>query len=224
MHRLRPSWVLTAGAVMFAAYVLVHPRGEVEEAVDVEQAVHSMAVESTWVASHLVGLAAVVMIGIGLSALLRQGWLAAEPRTRRSAWLLVAGSFAAAVELVPHTFVAAETTALAGGSSSPLTDLHVLLQATLLPVYGLGVAALAAAGFGRIAPPIVSLLGIVGGVALTVVGPLLLITDDPAFGMIFMPGAGTFIFLIAVGLRLIRRDAQPAPGEAGSGAAPVVVR
>ena len=210
MQRIRASQFLTAGAVTFAAYVLIHPRGDVEGAADVEQAVHSMAVESTWVGSHLVGLAAVLMIGIGLTALLRGGWLASEPRPRRAAWLVVAGSVAATLELVPHTLVATEATGGAG-SSTLLTDLHVLFQATLLPVYGLGIAALALAGFGRVAHPIACLLGVVGGVALTVVGPLLLITDDPAFGVVFMPGAGSFVFLIAVGLRLIRRSGQPAP-------------
>lgn len=204
--RTSPAWVLTAGAALFAGYVLTHPRGAVEEANDVEEAVRSMAVEPAWVVSHLIGLAAVVLIGIGAAMLLRRGWLDGDPRARRAGWLLCAGAFAAAVELVPHTVVTAETDALASGGSTPWTDLHLLFQATLLPVYGLGVAALAAFGFRRVAHPAACVLGVVGGVALILVGPLLFLTDDPALGKVFMPAGGTVVFLLAAGVRLLQRD------------------
>jgi hypothetical protein len=215
MPKYRGSRILTAGAVTFALYVLLHPRGAVEEAVDLDEAVHSMAVESTWVLSHLVGLAAVAMIGLGVWMLLRSGWLSDQRGARRSAWLLLAGTVAAAVELVPHILVASETTELVAGAPSPLTDAHVLFQATLVPVYAVGVAALALTGFGRVAHPVACALGIVGGIALALVGPVLLITDDPKFGKLFMLGAGTFLFLLAAGTRLVRGSVPVAPALEG---------
>jgi formate/nitrite transporter FocA (FNT family) len=68
-----PGWVLTAGAALFAVYVFTHPRGAARDASTVDEAVHSMAVEGAWVTSHVVGLAAVVLIGTGVWMLLRDG-------------------------------------------------------------------------------------------------------------------------------------------------------
>ncbi len=206
------GWLVTAGAAMFALYVLTHPRGAVERARDVGEAVHSAAVQPAWVPSHLIGLAAVVLIALGLWGLLRAGWLAADARSRRSAWLLLAGAAALAVELVPHTLVAAETGELAAAEgATPLTDLHLLFQAMLVPIYGLGVVALAITGFGRVAHPVACVLGVIGGAALTAVGPLLLITDDPQVGVVFMPGVGTIAFLLATGVRVARGGSGQAP-------------
>lgn len=98
-------------------------------------------------------------------------------------------------------------------ASTPATTLHIVLHATLLPIYAVGVGLLAWRGFGQVANRASCVLGVVGGIALTVVGPLLLLTDNPDLGRVFMPGAGTFIFLIAVGVRLVsdsRRDATAA--------------
>jgi hypothetical protein len=199
-----PAWTLTVGAALFALYVMTHPHGAAREVETVDEAVHSMAVESTWVLSHLIGLAAVLLLGAGVWMLLRSGWLRDLPRARQAAWLLFAGTLGAALELAPHILVASETTELAAGGATPVTDLHLFFQATLLPVYGLGVAALAVTGYRRIAHPLACVLGAVGGIALIVVGPLLLVTKEAGFGVIFMPGAGTFLFLLAAGLRLTR--------------------
>ena len=115
------------------------------------------------------------------------------------------------MELLPHILVASETTEIERGGSTPATDLHLVLQGLLLPLYGVGVAALAVTGYRSVAHPVACVLGTVGGVALTVVGPVLALTDDPAFGVLFMPGAGTFLFLLAAGIRLARAGArQPA--------------
>lgn len=203
--------VLTAGAAAFAGYVLTHPRGAVKEASTLDEAIHSMAIEPAWVGSHVIGLGAALLIAAGVGLLLRAGWLSDDRQARRSAWLLLAGAVAAAVELVPHTFVASETAAISAGGSTPLTDLHVLFQATLLPVYGLGVAALAVTGLRRVAHPVACALGAVGGLALVVVGPTLFISGNPALGVLFMPAGGTVIFLLAAGLRLARSGVpQPA--------------
>lgn len=136
------------------------------------------------------------------------GWLSDLPRARGAAWLLFAGTLGAAVELVPHILVASETTELAAGGSASFTELHLLFQATLQPIYGLGVAALAVTGYRRVAHPLACLLGGLGGVALAIVGPLLVLTDDPSVGMIFMPGAGTILFLLAAGLHVARGGVQ----------------
>lgn len=196
--------ILAAGAATFAVYVLTHPRGDVDAANNVDEAVHTMAVESAWVPSHIIGLAATVLIAAGLWTLLRSDWLSDDQRARRAALLLLGGTVGAAIELVPHIFVAAETEELAAQGSTPLTDLHLIFQATLLPIYGVAVAALAIIGFGRVAHPLACVLGVIGGAALAAVGPLLLITDDPRLGFIFMPAGGTFLFLFAAGARAAR--------------------
>src|SRR5688500_8390407 len=118
--------LLTTGAATFAVYVLTHPQGSVDDATNVKEAVHSMAVESAWVPSHLIGLAALALIGTSLWRLLRSGWLEHDRRARAAGWLLLAGTLAAAVELVPHMLVSSETSELAGGGPTPVTDLHLL--------------------------------------------------------------------------------------------------
>lgn len=198
--RAMPARLLTAGAATFAAYVITHPHGR-SEPETIEEATSSMAAGGAWVASHLIGLLAVALIAVGVALLLRSGWLGDDRRARRAGWLVVVGAGAAAIELVPHTLVALETDELVAGGSTPFTDLHLLLQSILLPLYGIGVAALAVFGFGRVAPRVMCLLGAIGGAAIAVVGPLLLMTGDPAFGAIFLLGPGTFLFLLATGLR-----------------------
>lgn len=197
--------LLAAGAAAFAAYVFSHPRGDdVRGKEDLDAAVHAMAGDAAWVPSHLIGIVATVLIAVAVWRLLRSGWLADQPKARIAGWVLFAGAIAASVELVPHTLAGYEADAFTAGESTPMTDLHVLLQAVLLPLYGVGVAALAAVGFGRVAHPVACALGVVGGVALAVVGPLLLATDNAGFGVVFMPGGGTFLFLFAAGVRLAR--------------------
>lgn len=102
---------------------------------------------------------------------------------------------------MPHLLAASEAAQLAGGGPTPFTDVHMVLQALFTPVYGAGIAGVALAGFGRVAHPIACVLGVIGGVALIAVAPLLLATGNGAFAMLFLPANGTWVFLTAVGVR-----------------------
>lgn len=214
----KPGVLLTAGVATFVAYVLTHPRGAERTPETVREMVHSMAIEPAWEVSHAIGLLAFLLIGVGMWALLRAGAWADDKLVRRAAGLVVVGSFVAAVELIPHALVGLETGEILTGGSAPFTDLHLLLQALFLPVYAAGIAGLAVTGFGRVAHPIACVLGVIGGVALALVGPLLLVTDEAALGRMFMAGSGTVLFLLAVGIRAIRNPADPARAHVAVGA------
>jgi hypothetical protein len=197
---------LAGAGLLLAAGGLLHPR--VDTSADFEQGLAGMFERSAWVASHAITLAGFVLLAVSLAGLLRGLGPAWSARRRVIGWTVVAGAGLAAVESVPHLLAASEADALIDGASTPLTDLHSILQAIATPVLGLSVAALAVAcaptralGSGRIAAAV----AVVGGVAFALAGPAIAITHNPELSPLFVGSAGISIWLMVSGLATARR-------------------
>jgi hypothetical protein len=185
---------------------ILHPR--VDTSVDLDQGLAGMFESSTWDIAHALTLAGYMVLAVSLAVLVRglgPGWSA---RQRLIGWAAVGGACIAAVESVPHLFASSETDALLSGGSTPLTDLHTILQAFATPAIGLSVAALAIAssrhrtlGNGSI----VAVVGIVGGVAYTFAGPMIALTENSEFSPLFIGSAGVSIWFVVSGIRMTLR-------------------
>ena len=200
---------------------ILHPR--VDTSVEFEQGLAGMFESSTWDVAHALTLAGYIVLAVSLAVLVRglgSGW---GPRQRLVGWAAVAGATIAAVETVPHLLAASETSALLADGSTPLTNLHTILQAISTPAVGLSVAALAVAsarnrrlgnGF------IVAVVGIVGGVAYAFAGPMIALTENSEFSPLFIGSAGVSIWFVISGIRMTRRLSS-ARIDRGLEAAPV---
>jgi hypothetical protein len=205
--RTRSAALGLAGAGLLLGIAgMLHPR--VDTSVDFDQGLAGMFESAAWVGSHALTLAGFVLLAVSLGVLVRDlgaGWGSGQ---RVIGFVAAAGAAIAALESVPHLLAGSEADALLGGGSTPLTDLHTVLQAISTPVVGLSVAALAVAsarsralGSGRIAAAV----AVVGGVAFALAGPAIAITENPELSPLFSGAAALSIWFILSGVRTARR-------------------
>ena len=188
---------------------VLHPR--VDSSADFEQGLAGMFESAAWVGSHGLTLAGFLLAAVALAVLVRN---LEHPRLRVLGWAAAAGAAVGAVESVPHLLAGSEADALLAGESTPLTDLHTVLQAIATPAVGLSVAALAVAcarsralGSGRIAAAV----ALVGGVAFALAGPAIAITENSALSPLFAGSAGLSIWFVVSGVATARRLSEPDP-------------
>jgi hypothetical protein len=186
---------LAAAGLLLAAGGILHPR--VDTAAEFEAGLAGMFESSAWVMAHGLTLAGFAVLAVSLSVLARGSvW----------GWIAAAGATLAAIETVPHLLAASEANALTGDGSTPLTDLHTVLQAVATPAVGLSIAALAAAN-ARISGRIAVALAVVGGVAYALAGPAIAITENSAFSPLFVGSAGIALWCVIAGTRMARTPA-----------------
>lgn len=184
---------LAAAGLLLAAGGVLHPR--VDTGVTFEAGLAGMFESGAWVAAHALTMAGYAALAVSLAVLVRG-----------SVWgrIAVAGAALAAIESVPHLLAASEADALAGGGSTPLTDLHTILQAVATPAVGLSIAALAVTNTlagGRIAAAV----AVVGGVAFALAGPAIALTENSGLSPLFAGSAGISLWCVVAGARLARR-------------------
>ena len=197
---------LAAAGLLLAAGGIMHPQAD--SGAGYEEALAGMFDASAWTVSHALVLLGFVVLAVSATTLVRGLGQHLPAGVRLAGWAVAVGAGLGAVESVPHLFAASEADALLGGDSTPLTDLHALLQVVTTPAVGLSIAALALTsardrvlGNGRIAAAV----AVVGGVALTLAGPLLFFTEDPAFSPLFAGSAALAVWLVLAGARTARR-------------------
>jgi hypothetical protein len=185
---------------------VLHP--QVEKGVEYEQGLAGMFENSAWAAAHGITLAGFMLLAVSLAALVRELGPTWGRGQRLIGWAAVAGAGIAAMESVPHLLAGSEAQALLAGGSTPLTDLHSVLQAISTPAVGLSVAALAVAsargralGSGRIAAGVAA----VGGVAFGLAGPAIAVTENPELSPLFAGSAGLSLWFVVAGARTARR-------------------
>ena len=107
------------------------------------------------------------------------------------------------VEMVPHIFANAEAEEVLRGGNTPITDIHLVLQAIATPVFGIGIAGLAVVGartrslgHWTVAP-----FAVVGGLAFAIAGPAILFIKQPEVGVLFIGSIGIAVWLIIAGIR-----------------------
>jgi hypothetical protein len=204
---------LTAAGLLMAAGGLMHPQAD--SGAGYEEALAGMFDASAWTASHALVLLGYVVLAVSAALLARTADLPKAVRT--AVWAVAAGATLGAIESVPHLLAASESTELVGGDATPLTDAHALLQVVTTPAVGLSIATLAVLsarghvlGNGRIAAAV----AVAGGTAVALSGPLLFVTEDPAFSPLFAGSAALAVWLVLAGARTARRLRDDAAGAA----------
>ena len=98
---------------------------------------------------------------------------------------------------------AVEADRLAPGGSTPIIDLHLVVETITVPAFGFAIAVLAVVGAAdpHLGNRLTAVLGVVGGVAYALAGATFLVTDalDPLFplaGAIGLWAAGAAIGLL----------------------------
>lgn len=204
-----------AGATLLAGGVLtflggnLHPRADTDHA-EVDAALAEMLDSGMWTASHLLGLIGIALIGGALALFVRTQRAARDGLVRTATSVAIAGAVLGVIELIPHTLAAGERDELVSGGSTPLLDIHLVLQAFVTPLLGLSVAFLAVVE-ARTSPrwtSAVAALAVVGGVAYALAGPLIVLTDDPSVSPLFAGAVGLSVWAIVTGARLLR-DGRP---------------
>jgi hypothetical protein len=200
----------------------MHPR--VDTTVKFDQGLVGMFESSAWTFSHLVTMAGFAALAVSLVVLVRAlgaGWTRG---LRAAAWFAAVATGFAAAETLPHLLAASDAGAIQRGESTPLVDLHTMLQAISTPAVGISVAALAVVGArtraldgGRVA----TALAVVGGLAFTLAGPAIAITENSELSPLFVGSAGLAIWAVVTGIRTARRLERPVnPHSWGSAALP----
>jgi hypothetical protein len=191
-----------SGGLLMALGGQLHPHGSGET---VDEHLLSMFESPTWYASHAIALAGSVLCALAFVAAWRTRAFGAAVQR----WLPVtAGLWAlGAAELVPHLLAAREAHALEHHHATPVLDLHLVLQLVATPAVGVtGVlVAVAVARAARTrAATVLAVFAVLGGVLYAVSAPLVVVTGNPAFTVLFPFQAGLAIWMAGTGVRLFR--------------------
>ena len=213
------QWRLTLGLAGLFLFVggPLHPEGDPSLGFDGTTAM--MLADPNWVPSHALMLVSFILILPGLVGLARSGLLgdASSPLMR----VAIVGAVVAVVEGVLHLVAVVDSEALRAGASTPILSAHLALAVVAYPLLGLPLAAIAwFGGRGRVLThPIVGALGVIGGVSHGIAAPIVVLSRDSRFAVLFMGAVFLAIWLIAVGVGHFlgrRRDNLPrasaAPG------------
>ncbi len=200
-HRRTTGVLLLAGGLLMAVGGGLHPQGS---GTTVRAHLLSMFADPGWSSSHVTSLLGAGTCTLALLLAWRTGALG--PGVRR--WLpLVAGAWAfGAVEQVPHLLAAHEAHALAHHEATPVLDVHVLLQVLATPAVGLTGALLAvvvARQAGTRPAWLLTVPAVVGGVLYALAAPLVALTSDPTYTVLFPAQAGLAVWLLGTGVRVL---------------------
>jgi hypothetical protein len=196
---------LAAAGLLLAAGGVLHPR--VDTAVEFEAGLVGMFESGAWVMAHALTMAGFAVLAASLAVLVRGSvW----------GWIAVAGAALAAIESVPHLLAASEADALAAGGSTPLTDLHTVLQALATPAVGLSIAALAVVSARSGSGMFVAAFAVVGGIAYALAGPAIAVTQSSELSPLFAGSAGIAIWCVFSGARMARAETRGTLGMAAA--------
>ena len=191
-----------AGGLLTAVGGGLHPTGSGDT---VDAHLLSMFDSPQWPLSHWVLLAGAAASFLAFVWAWRTQ--AFGPRVQR--WLpIVATAWGVgAAELVPHLLAASDAHALAHHDATPMLDTHLSLAVLAGPAVGLSGAlvavVIARAARSRIAW-VLAAFAVVGGLLYGAATPLIVLTDDPAFSVLFAAQTGLAVWLIGTGVRLLR--------------------
>jgi hypothetical protein len=155
-----------------------HPRGS---------SMAEMLAHPDWVLAHTLVLAGFIALLAGLM-LLRQG----GPQPARTAWWLRFATFATALqalEMVVHTAAVVDSGHLATGHATPVLSTHLAMSVVVYPLFGASIVGLilASARERSLGSRWVAWLGVIGATAHGLAAPLVVLSGDRRFGILF-PG------------------------------------
>lgn len=195
--------LFASGGVLLAAGGQQHPRGSGDS---LDAHLLSMFESPAWPLSHLLMLAGTVLSVLAFLSARRTE--AFGPRVQR--WLpAVAACWAfGAAELVPHLLAAGDAHALEHHEATPVLDVHLVMQLVAGPLVGLSGAVIAVVvhlATRSWATAVLAGFAVVGGLLSAAAAPLVVLTGDPAFTLLFPFQAGLAVWLVGTGVRLLRR-------------------
>ncbi|KAF0845695.1 hypothetical protein [Nocardia caishijiensis] len=196
-------------AVLFGVGGQLHPIGS---GGNIDDHLVSMFTSDLWNASHLLQMVGLLLAASMYVLARRQGVFGPAVAT----WLTVAavGTAFAGLELIPHVAAASEADALRDHAHTPILDFHMTMQVLASPALGLTTAALAIAVAREArttAAWILGAIGLVSGVASSFAGPLVVLTRDIDYSILFPFQMGVAIWLSGTGIRLARTGRAGAP-------------
>ncbi|HST58701.1 MAG TPA: hypothetical protein VLK84_08440 [Longimicrobium sp.] len=190
--------VLLGGVLIFLGGPR-HPRGTMAE----------MLAHPDWVLAHTLVLGGFVALLAGL-VLLRRG--AAQP-TRTAWWLrfAIAATTLQALEMVLHTAAVVDGAHLVAGHATPVLSTHLALSVVVYPLFGAGMIGLILAGARErsVGSAWIAWLGLIGATAHGLAAPLVVLSGDVRFAILF-PG------IVLLALWLVLAALWPARASAGA--------
>ena len=207
-----PASGLLVGGALFFVGGSMHPSGEDVPGAGVKEALRSMFVDPAWDRSHGLILLGMVVIAAVLVALVRSSALSSDSRAQKVGVIAAVCAVLGAVDAVPHLFAASEADAIAAGDSTPITNVHVVLQTVIVPAFGFSMAGLAVIGAQTrtLGNWVTAVPGVVGGVAYGIAGATVLFIDGVAVLFAGAAGLAVWVFAAGVGLLVRSRTARPA--------------
>ncbi len=188
-----------SGLLLFVGGPL-HPRPDTT--LDFFHSTASMLADPGWVPSHALMLASFAMLLLGLIGLVRSGRLSG--RAAAAVRVAVAGTILGVVESVFHLASVADTAALSAGGPTPVLSAHLTLAIAAYPLMGFPLAALAWLGGRHLSHPLLSMVGVLGGILHGMAAPVVVLTQNQRFTFLFQGAVLLAIWLIAVGLAHLR--------------------
>lgn len=203
------KWALVGGGAFFFVGGSMHP-GEDPPGLSVKEHLQLLFSDSAWYPSHALFLVGMVLMAVALVALVRGGTLP-TPRAQMVGAIAAVAAVLAAFGMLLHLVAASEADRIAAGQSTPITNVHVVVETITIPAFGFSIAALSVIGASTrtVGNRLIAVLGVVGGVAYGLAGGTFAFTD--ALNFLFPVASGIGLWAIAAGIGLLLRSRGPIP-------------
>jgi hypothetical protein len=198
------GWALLAGGALFLVGGSMHPDEDLPGAPMSEQ-LRVMYEDPAWYPAHVLLIAGTAFMTVSLIALVRGRGLSAFPRTHVTAVVAaIAGAFAT-VGMVLHLVSATEIDEIVARQSTPISDVHLIMDTVTVPAFGFSMAALAVVGAmtRTLGNRVTAVPGVIGGVGYGLAGGTAMFT--PVFDFLFPTAAGIALWALAAGIGLLLR-------------------
>jgi len=217
------GWCLAAAGALFLLGGMLHPH-EDPPGVSLKEHLHVMYDDPAWYPSHVLLLAGTALIAVALVLLVRRRLLADVPVAQLAATVAAVTAVLASLGMVLHLFAASDAGRIAAGRSTPLTDVHLVVETITVPLFGFAIAVLAVVGAATrsLGNWLTPLFGVVGGVAYALASGTAAFTDalDPLFPIssviaLWALGTGGWLLLRARAVAVAPPSPLTAPAPVG---------
>ncbi len=192
-----------SGLLLFAGGGM-HP--DAPEGLGFRESLAAMMADDAWVPGHsLMAIGAVALL-MGLVLVRRAD---AWPAASRLLPAAVVISVANVVEAVFHTASVVDKEQLAAGGTPPVAFIHLALAVVVYPAFGLTIAALAWKLSASWSPALraVSAAGVIGGLMHASSAPLVILTQNDAFDVLFLGAIPIAVWSVVLGIAGLRAAA-----------------
>ncbi|MEU1599700.1 hypothetical protein ABZ468_44610 [Streptomyces sp. NPDC005708] len=197
--------LLLAGGTAFLIGGGLHPRVDAPDG-GAKERLRVMFEDGGWYPSQALMLAGTALIAAALIALVRRRLPTETPWARHATTVAALGAILASLALLLHLLAAGEADRLASGGNTPITDTLVVVDTIAMPVFGLGIAALALAGAltRTLGNMVAAIPGVIGGLGYALAAGTILISDR--LDGLFPTAIGIALWAAAAGVQQLLPD------------------